>query len=198
MLFLVISNPIPKLVRFPTLKGRFRQFRGFEYEVAETVIVNRHPTKPFCCRLQQKCCNSIKCDLTGIFESNSNFIAQMTCIFFNDKIGALYHGRPIQYIRPNFFEDKDKGWNCGLVWVSITSENRKCPKNRKLPEKQWEQPDNVIFLFSQICRIQTKNVGIIPKMMLSIWFWSQISINATKNEKNWHFIWQPIIFNVKV
>ena len=122
----------------------------------------------------------------------------MTCIFFNDKIGALYHGRPIQYIRPNFFEDKDKGWNCGLVWVSITSENRKCPKNRKLPEKQWEQPDNVIFLFSQICRIQTKNVGIIPKMMRSIWFWSQISINATKMKKKWHFLSQPIIFNVKV
>ena len=78
--------------------------------------------------------------------------------------------------------------NCGLVGVSITSDNQKCPKNRKLTEKQWEQPDDVIFLFSQICRIQAKNVGIIPEMMRLIWFWSQISMNATKNEKNWHFL----------
>ena len=105
---------------------------------------------------------------------------------------------PYKIFALTFFGGIDKGWNCGLVGVSITPGNRKCPKNRKLTEKQWEQPEDMIFLFSQICRIQTKNVVIIPEMMRSIWFWSQISINATKKEKKWHFLSRPIIFNVKV
>ena len=100
------------------------------------------------------------------------------------KPGRSITAAPDKIFPQTFFEGIDKGWNCGLVGVSITSGNRKCPKNRKLTEKQCGRPDAVIFLFSQICRIQTKNVGIISKMMRSIWFWIQISIIATKNEKN--------------
>ena len=78
------------------------------------------------------------------------------------KSGRSITAAPDKIFAQTFFEGIDKGWNCGLVVVSITSGNRKCPKNRKLTEKQWEQQEDVIFLFPQICRIQTKNVGIIP------------------------------------
>ena len=49
---------------------------------------------------------------------------------------------PDKIFAQTFFEGIDKGWNGGLVGVSITSANRECPKNRKLTEKQWEQPDD--------------------------------------------------------
>ena len=120
-------------------------------------------------------------------------------VFFSRiQTGRSITAAPDEIFAQTLFKGIDKGWNCGLVGVSITSDNRKCPKNLKLTEKQWVQPDDVTFLFSQIYRIQTKNVGIIPEMMRLIWCWSQISMNATKKWKNWHFLSQPMIFNVKV
>ena len=114
------------------------------------------------------------------------------------KSGRSITTAPDKIFAQTFFEGINKGWNCGLVVVLISSGNRKCPKNRKKVKKQWWQSDDVIFLFSQIGRTQTWNVGIIHEMMRSIWFWSQISISATKNVKNWQFLSQPMIFNVKV
>ena len=52
----------------------------------------------------------------------------LTTFFWLRQIGALHHGRLRQDIYSNFFEDIDKGWNCGVVGVSIISGNRKCPK----------------------------------------------------------------------
>ena len=83
--------------------------------------------------------------------------------FWWRQIGALHHGRPrqdIKYLKilnftQTFFEGIDEGSDFGLVGVSISSGNRKCPKNRKKVKKQWWQSDDVIFLFSQIGRIQT-------------------------------------------
>ena len=120
-------------------------------------------------------------NFTTIRDDFSKILRQ---ILFHRKMDST--AAPRKDIRPNFFEGIYEAWNCGLVGVSITCDNRKCSKNRKLTEKQWDQPD-VIFLFSQICRIQTKNIGILPEMTRSIWFWSQISINFTRNEKNRHF-----------
>ena len=56
----------------------------------------------------------------------------------------------------------------------------------------------MIFSFSKLRRILTKIVGLIPKMMRLVWFWSQISISSNKKWKNWHFLSQPIIFNVNI
>ena len=50
--------------------------------------------------------------------------------------------------------------------------------------------------FFQIRRIQTRNLGFKPGMMR--WILSQIFISRNKKWKNWHFISQLIVFNVKI
>ena len=73
---------------------------------------------------------------------------QLTGFFFKDRSGRSITAAPDKIFALTLFGGIDKGWNCGLVGILITFGNRKCPKNRKLTEKQSEKPDDVIFLFS--------------------------------------------------
>ena len=61
------------------------------------------------------CCKQRKCEALRCTIYINEF-------FFIQKIGAR------QDIHSNFSEGIDEGSNCGLVGVSITSGNRKCPK----------------------------------------------------------------------
>ena len=71
---------------------------------------------------------------TDIFKSFI-FLRALTTFFRWRQIGRSITVAPDKIFAQTFFEGKDKCRNCGLVGVSITSGNRKCPKNRKLSEK---------------------------------------------------------------
>ena len=61
----------------------------------------------------------------------------MTTFFIGgDKSGRSITAVPDKIFTQTFFEGIDEGSNCGLVGVSNTSGNRKCPKNRKKVKKQ--------------------------------------------------------------
>ena len=72
--------------------------------------------------------------------------------------GRSIMAAPDKIFAQTFFEDIDKGLNSGLVGVSNTSGERKCPKNS-------ENSQMMIILLFQISYIQTKKVDFIPKMM---------------------------------
>ena len=57
--------------------------------------------------------------------------------FHSEKSGRSITAAPDKIFTQTFFEGIDKGWNCGVVGVSIISGNRKCPKNREKVKKKW-------------------------------------------------------------
>ena len=65
-----------------------------------------------------------------LFSQRDNFYRD-DFFFDGDKSGRSITAAPDKIFTQTFFQGIDKGWNCGLVEVSIISDNRKCPENRK-------------------------------------------------------------------